>query len=832
MLLTSERPRTRWLVLSAVWMLVALLAAWHAFAFRDYVELLNRAAPRVPPAVTPLQRIAPTNYADAQTWVRYALEFDRGAPWRVRFTQNDNAPVGREVHWNSAFAHLVATAGRCQAAVTGEPLALATERSLAWLNFPLFLGIVVFFSAWVARRAGAGAGTLVAAGMLGFEAFYGGFSPNYVDHHGILTAAAFGVVLGAVFMGGGWWRAGDGTDGQFFPGSRASARGAAVLSAVSGAIGMWFSAASTIPMIALVGAAGLGAVWWRGRDAQRGGAEFDAGLWRLWARVGAAGSVVFYLFEYAPAHLGWRLEVNHPLYALAWWGGGELVALFAAQHLAGTGWLPRPRWRLAAPLAALAAAPLTIVLGGVSVFVVGDPFVAKIPTTVAEGLSLPAMLRAFGWPVFFSYVNWNLLPLLAAGVLLCRRREPAKSQLLLAGGVALGFMVLLASQVRWAAGASGPQLCLLLVVLASLLHGRSARVRWLVIAGVIAILFVSAAVQRVIRVRQAVAQRLPDQMDLQQLLYRDAAATIRASQPQGEIVLLASPNASTGMGYYGQFRTIGTLYWENYAGLRAAAEIFCATDDATAHARVRARGITHLALISEENFLAQFFAILHPERPPEDLKKTFGYHLLHDQVIPAWLRPVPYRAPPDVSLAHLRVLLLQVVPDQAEWEALWHIARAQLALGEPIPAIETFAAAAARAPAALRLELLQTAGNTCYQNAAPAGAVRFYRAALELGDNAIVAGNLAWLLATAKDDTLRNGPEALDLATRAVRARPDDPATLSPLAAAFAETGRFPEAIATATRALELARAAGNPNVEKELSARVAAYRAGRPWRQ
>ena len=37
--------------------------------------------------------------------------------------------------------------------------------------------------------------------------------------------------------------------------------------------------------------------------------------------------------------------------------------------------------------------------------------------------------------------------------------------------------------------------------------------------------------------------------------------------------MLASPNASMGIGYYGNFKTIGTLFWENAPGLRAAAEI-------------------------------------------------------------------------------------------------------------------------------------------------------------------------------------------------------------------------------------------------------------------
>ena len=811
------------------WALAAVLAVPHTLALRDYVGLLDRAAQRVPPIATPMRHIIPTNYADAQTWVRYALTFDAGAPWQVRFTPNDNAPAGREVHWNSGFAHLIAGAGRLRHALTGEPLPLATERIIPWFNLPLLLVVVGLFSAWVGRRAGAGAGALVALGIVGIEAFYAGFSPGYVDHHGLLTAATFGVVLGAIFMGAGWWRPQAAGADPLLPSSRADARRAAVLSALCGAAGLWFSAASTIPTIALTGLAGLGAAWSLGRAAQRAGAVFDAALWRLWGRVGAGASVVFYLLEYAPTHLGLRLEVNHPLYALAWWGGSELVALLAERRLTAVG-QPRPTaLRFVWPLLALGAAPVTILLGGTRVFVVGDPFVSEIPKTVAEGLSLMASTKAFGWDVFFNYVNWNVAPLFVAAGLLLRRRQPDKPLLLFAAVVALGFVGLLAAQIRWSFGASGPLLCLLLVVVAALVQGRGPLTRWLIVAAVAGLCFVPPAVSRTRTVRTRVAARQPDTMDLQQLLYRDAAAAIRASQPTGDIVLLSSPNGSCGIGYYGGFKTLGTLYWENYAGLRAAAEIFGAPSAEQARELIRRHGITHLALISEESFLTQYFSILHPTGTAEEFRQSFGYQVLSDQLLPPWLRPIPYRAPPDVSLPNLRVLLLQVVPDQTETDALWHIAVAQLALGQVAEAVQSFENSVRRAPAPQRVPLCQKAGNLCYSNGAHAAAVRLYRAALTGGDNPIVTGNLAWVLATSTDATVRNGGEALALAQHL---NADDANALSALAAALAETGRLPAAVDAAARALALIHPTGNAAAEAAFAARLEAYRAGRQWRQ
>jgi tetratricopeptide (TPR) repeat protein len=91
----------------------------------------------------------------------------------------------------------------------------------------------------------------------------------------------------------------------------------------------------------------------------------------------------------------------------------------------------------------------------------------------------------------------------------------------------------------------------------------------------------------------------------------------------------------------------------------------------------------------------------------------------------------------------------------------------------------------------------------------------------------------SWVLATTPDDALRNGAEAAVLADRAVRATGGkEAAALDALAAALAETGRFAEAAGTAERARAAARAQGNSGLAAEVDARLAAYRAHKPWRE
>jgi tetratricopeptide (TPR) repeat protein len=86
-------------------------------------------------------------------------------------------------------------------------------------------------------------------------------------------------------------------------------------------------------------------------------------------------------------------------------------------------------------------------------------------------------------------------------------------------------------------------------------------------------------------------------------------------------------------------------------------------------------------------------------------------------------------------------------------------------------------------------------------------AIRFYLAALKAKpDQDGILNNLAWLLASCPDAAFRNGPEAVRLATRACELTGyAKPLVIGTLAAAQAEAGDFPAAIATAERAAALA---------------------------
>ena len=113
-------------------------------------------------------------------------------------------------------------------------------------------------------------------------------------------------------------------------------------------------------------------------------------------------------------------------------------------------------------------------------------------------------------------------------------------------------------------------------------------------------------------------------------------------------------------------------------------------------------------------------------------------------------------------------------------------------------------------------------------------AVAQYREALSLKPDSVEAlNNLAWLLATSPDGSLRDGPEAVRFAEHACRLTQYKEATqLGTLAAAYAEAGRFAEAVATAEKARDRATAAGNTRFAGINQQLLTLYRAGRPYHE
>ena len=123
-------------------------------------------------------------------------------------------------------------------------------------------------------------------------------------------------------------------------------------------------------------------------------------------------------------------------------------------------------------------------------------------------------------------------------------------------------------------------------------------------------------------------------------------------------------------------------------------------------------------------------------------------------------------------------------------------------------------------------------GNLYLQIGEAQQALIHYQRALETKPDDIQAlNNRAWILATWPNSSIRNGPKAVELAERADSlASGKNQVVAATLAAAYAETGRFPEAIRAAERAMRLAASEGKDARAFSIREQLETYKSGRAF--
>jgi tetratricopeptide (TPR) repeat protein len=91
---------------------------------------------------------------------------------------------------------------------------------------------------------------------------------------------------------------------------------------------------------------------------------------------------------------------------------------------------------------------------------------------------------------------------------------------------------------------------------------------------------------------------------------------------------------------------------------------------------------------------------------------------------------------------------------------------------------------------------------------------------------------ISWILATSGDAQFRNGTEALRMSEKACElTRHKDPEKLKTLAAAYAEVGRFDEAVRAAQKAGDLAAASGRKELVELCQRMTMGFSVHKPWR-
>jgi tetratricopeptide (TPR) repeat protein len=125
-------------------------------------------------------------------------------------------------------------------------------------------------------------------------------------------------------------------------------------------------------------------------------------------------------------------------------------------------------------------------------------------------------------------------------------------------------------------------------------------------------------------------------------------------------------------------------------------------------------------------------------------------------------------------------------------------------------------------------------GNAFLQKGSVKEAINHYGQALEIAPQDMLSrNNLAWILATSSDASIRDGAKAVVLAEQAVQlSGGKNPIFFRTLAASYAEEGRFSEALAAAERGMKMAAVQDNRGLVNALGREIALYRARSPLRE
>ena len=173
---------------------------------------------------------------------------------------------------------------------------------------------------------------------------------------------------------------------------------------------------------------------------------------------------------------------------------------------------------------------------------------------------------------------------------------------------------------------------------------------------------------------------------------------------------------------------------------------------------------------------------------------------------------------------------LDLGPETAEFHTNLGIALAKS--GRLPDAIPQFERAQALSPDAV--DARYYLGKALVMSGRGAEGLAYWKQALSKDpDNLHVLNDFAWVLATSRDETLRDGNAALPLAEYAVElTSAREPAILGTLAAVYAEIGRFDKAIELEQQAVELAKQQGNSTLAQSLNERLALFQNKTPMRQ
>ncbi len=666
--------------------------AWTSTARLQRVGYISGLAGRAAP-VDVANAGSRTGYADGQrelivperdensfNWIAQTQQMFARGEWRVRHVDYDNAPFGREVNSPSPYRWWLGVVAWLDHAASGRPIGLAVERAALFADPLLSLLFAVGMTIFVAWRFGALPAALFSAGAATLFPFAAGFLPGVPDAHGLASLCALGSIVVLlpgmnslrVEAGRGTGEAADQSIHRWF-----------VLAGIVGGLGMWVSVAVEVPVVVGISLGALVSAWIvrRGNPGDQPGRKV-AVPWRTWAASGGVTILVTYLIEYFPDHLGsWRLDSIHPLYGLAWIGGGELLARTVA-------WIQREKCGrglrdvigVGFAFIAVATIPAAMWLTGSRGFLAQDllwPRLTNLPNGVVAASVKAWLIRDGATPAFWATVL-PLLTLFPAGWLMLRRatKQQSRISIAIAAGPVLVILGFAGQQLSWWMVLDGALLVLLVAAGHAAAGHRTSR--WIVSAA--AILMAALGITQLWPERPAGAELKLTSSESGELIERHLAHWLAKRAGQEGAVVYAPPQETATLCFYGGLRGIGTFGPDNRAGFGSALMIAGVTTMEEAQALLLGHGVRYIVVPSWDPFFDNFAQLY--------LAKNFSNRTsllireLRRWNLPRWLRPMPYQMPVSGGFEGQSALVFEVVDEQSPVVAASRTAEYLVEIGE------------------------------------------------------------------------------------------------------------------------------------------------------
>jgi hypothetical protein len=674
-------------VFSRAWVIIPICACgfliWTDHSRIQRVEYVSGLPGRAE-AVDAIDRASPTGYAHGQrelivperdedsfNWIAQTQQMFARGEWRVRHVDYDNAPGGRDVSAASPYRWWLGLVAWVDHTFSDRPIGLSVERAALYADPLLQVLLLIGLAVFVARRFGAFAAALLSLGVAGAFPLAAGFIPGAPDQHGL---ARFCDLAGILALLVGISAPQPGAE----PGAAARrTRRWFAIAGVFGGLGVWIDVATGVPTLAgiFLGALAAAAI------ARRSAAGNPAGVlaaapWRAWAFSGGATIFAAYAIEYFPAHLwAWRLESVHPLYGVAWIGGGELLAR-AAAWIRGekSSWTSRDIAIVALAAAAVAALPVVMKLEGLQGFLAPDLLSFRLtnqPDGVVAASFWAWMIRDGITPRIWAVVLPLVLVAPAAWLMLRRKTEPAvRIALALALGpvaVAFGFAC---KELSWWSLLDGTLLALLVAATAGRWPAIPRLSRWLWPV-IMAAIVIPGAIQLVPPKGPETGGNLTS-LEAEELIERDLAHWLAKHAGADGAVVYAPPAETATLSFYGGLGGLGTFNGDNRAGLGVTVMIAGVTTMEEAQALLGGRDVRYIILPSWDSFFENY-THLYLAKSFSNWESIF-IPKLRSWDLPLWLRPVPYQMPMIGGFEDQSVLVFEVVDPQNPAAALSRLA--------------------------------------------------------------------------------------------------------------------------------------------------------------